>query len=252
MTSDAEGSEALTLAAVLAERAVRHPHRPFLFWPEGLDWRWMALAEAVGEVERLGAGTAARAAEERAVPPAVVELLERIAGGETGAGGAAGPGPGPVAGADGLVDGEGLGGTPAADDVAGSASRRPRREVVVLSPPFADAGGRDLLAWAVLAGAAVVVEPSRAGLVATAAWARPTVFRGTAAEIAALAVEAAAAERAGFAGFRRRLRRWLGGEPPPPRPFGRLHTLLVADAPTHAVDAAFWGARGTRVVAEAE
>lgn len=218
MTSVPESPHHAALAAVLAEHARRHPHRPFLFWPEGLDWRWMAFVAAIGEVERLREG--GRLEEERAVPPAVVEVLEQIAEREAMTGGAP------------------------------EARARPRREIVVLAPPFADASGRDLLTWAVTAGAAVVVEPSRAGLVATAAWARPTVFRGTAAEIAALETEAAAAERAGFAGFWRRLRSSLGAAPPPRRPFGRLHTLLVAAAPAEAVDAAFWQVRGTRVVAE--
>jgi hypothetical protein len=229
MTSDPVPPGPVSLAAALAEPADRHPHRPFLFWPEGLDWRWMSFAEAAGEVERLREGRPPRGVDERAVPAAVVELLELIAAGL-------------------LARGRGLAAVPAPE--AGAPPERSRREIVVLAPPLAGEGQRDLLAWAVLADAAVVVEPSRAGLVATAAWARPTVFRGTVAEIAALATEAAAAERAGFAGFWRRVRRWLGGDPPPPRPFGRLHTLVVADAPAAAVDAAFWRTRGTRLLAE--
>ncbi|HEX6203757.1 MAG TPA: hypothetical protein VF100_12200 [Thermoanaerobaculia bacterium] len=236
MTSDPVPPGPVSLAAALAERADRHPHRPFLFWPEGLDWRWMSFAEAVGEVERLREGRPARAVDERAVPAAVIEVLEQIAKGDGGA-------------TRGLVERAIELSAVLASDAEGE-SRGERREIVVAAPPIAGEGGRFLLAWAVLADAAVVVEPSRTGLVATAAWARPTVFRGTVAEIAALATEAAAAERAGFAGFRRRVRRWLGGDPPPPRPFGRLHTLVVGDGPADAVDAAFWRTRGTRLLAE--
>lgn len=236
MTSDPAPSLPASPAAALAAHAERHPHRPFLFWPEGLDWRWMSFADAVGEVERLREGRPPRLVEERAVPAAVVEVLEQIAKGDGGA-------------TRGLVERA----IELAADLApgaGGESRGERREIVVAAPPIAGEGGRLLLAWAVLAGAAVVVEPSRIGLVATAAWARPTVFHGTVAEIAVLATEAAAAERAGFAGFWRRLSRRLGGDPPPPRPFGRLHTLVVSDGPADAVDTGFWRTRGTRLLVE--
>lgn len=254
MTSDAAPSHPVSHpaapAAALAAHAARHPHRPFLFWPEGLDWRWMSFAEAVAEVERLREGVARRVEEqESAVPPAVVEVLEEIAEGERVGGGAVVAGAGQAGGGP-VARGRAVAGAVGSEGAAGVGARRPRQEVVVLAPPFTEEGGGELLAWAVLAGAALVVEPSRGGLVATAGWARPTVFRGTVAEIAALAREAAAAERSGLAGFWRRLRRWLGGEPPPPRPFGRLHTVVVSDGPADTLDAAFWRTRGTRLLVE--
>lgn len=213
-----------SLAATLRDHAARHPHRPFLFWPEGLDWRWMAFARAVEAAERpeVGAGAA---------PPAAEEVLREIAEGDAGS----------------VAAGERLEALLAASD---RRVPRPRREVVVLAPPVRREGG--LLPWAVLVGAVVVVEPSAAARVATAAWARPTVFRGDAAEVAALAAEAAKAERAGWRGAWRRLRRTLGAEPPPPPPFGRLHTLLLRPPPAGAdADLDFWRRRGVAVLADA-
>jgi hypothetical protein len=100
------------------------------------------------------------------------------------------------------------------------------REVVVLGSPLADPVARAMLAWATLAGAAVVLEPDPALRAATAAWARPTVFHGTAAEIAHLRARVTARGRR--------------------RPFRRLRVLLVAGA-LEKEDAAFWQARGVRV-----
>ena len=117
--------------------------------------------------------------------------------------------------------------------LAGAAPRRPLREVVVAAGPLADPAERDLLAWAVVAGAAIVLEPAAARLVDTAAWARPTVFLGTAEEAGRLLDRAAAADREGWAGLAGRLRRIAGRPAAPGLPFGRLHTLLVrgAEAP---------------------
>lgn len=240
-----------SLAAALAGHAERHPHRAFLFWPEGLDWRWASFAEAAAAVERLREGGAALPEERGAMPEAVVAALREIAG------------PPPVGDSPAFRE------TPAfremAELAAGAlaaaaagfrvvlavgAPARPRRQVLVVTPPFADEAARLFFAAAVVDGAAVVVEPSAAGLVATAAWARPTIFRGGRAEVVALAGAAAAAERSGFAGWQWRVRRLLGAEPPPPLPFGRLHTLLV-DGPLPAEeDLAFWRLRGARVLAD--
>jgi hypothetical protein len=247
-----------TLAAALAGHAARHPHRPFLFWPDGLDWRWMDYAEAAGEVARLeragppaeglDEGAVTAGAGEAAVPDAVGEALEAVAG------------PRPAGGSPAFLEIAALGARAQAAAAAAfgaglalAAPRRPRREIVVLAPPFAEERGADpgaslLFAWAVLAGAALVLEPSPPALVATAAWARPTLFRGPAADLAALAREAEAAERHGFSPWLRRLRHHLAPEAPPPLPFARLHTLLLAGPPPPAESLTFWHTRGTRVL----
>jgi hypothetical protein len=118
-----------------------------------------------------------------------------------------------------------------AKDAAGGT--RPRREVVVSCGMLGAAGERALLAWATVAGAAVVLEPEAASLVATAAWARPTVFAGTVAEIGAL----------------RRVVEWRRRWWPSRRlPFGRLRLLLVRGGePLMEGEADFWRARGVRV-----
>lgn len=255
MASSPPGPPPPSPPAALAEQAARHPERPFLFWPEGLDWRWASFAEVAADVDRLRGGTPARLEETSAAPAAVVAALSEIAGSPP-----AGGSPAPGAAARGLPASDraaeraatGPAETAAAlgRALAGPTPLRPRREVVVVAPPFADEGAGAFFAWAVVAGAAIVVEPSPSALVATAAWARPTVFRGDAAQAAALAGEAEAAERAGFAAWWRRLRRLLGAEPPPPLPFHRLHTLLLAGPPPAEEDLRFWRQRGTRVLAD--
>jgi hypothetical protein len=109
-----------------------------------------------------------------------------------------------------------------------------RREIVVLGGPLEDAAERAMLAWATVAGAAVVLEPNPAFRVATAVWVRPTVFHGTAAELADLRARVEK-ERTGF---------WRRG---PRLPFGRLRTVLVAGA-LAGDDEAFWRERGVRLV----
>jgi len=99
------------------------------------------------------------------------------------------------------------------------------REIAVLAPPLAAEANRRFLAWATVAGAALVLEPDPAALAATAAWARPTVFLGDATAIAALRRALPPQGR-----LSRLFRR------PPALPFGRLHTLLVAGSPELAPD----------------
>ena len=85
-----------------------------------------------------------------------------------------------------------------------------------------------MLSWSVVTGAAVVLEPDPERRVATAAWARPTVFHGSAAEVGALCRAA---------------------EKRPGRPFGRLRTvLLTADDEARASEAAWLTGRGVEIV----
>jgi len=132
------------------------------------------------------------------------------------------------------------------DPVAGEAQEsrtRRGRDIVVSARSLADSGERSLLAWALLAGAAVVLEPRSGAHVATATWARPTVFAGSAAEVEALA-RAATAYRSPFA--RRLLRRLL--RRPPARPFDRLHTVLLREGEVPEKIEREWRQRGARIL----
>lgn len=122
-----------------------------------------------------------------------------------------------------------------AETVQAEIAPRSDREIVVLGGPLENPDERALLAWATVAGAAVVLlEPTPGARVATAAWVRPTVFHGTPAEIAALRGWVAKERRSLF----RRAR----------LPFRRLHTLLVVGADDlPAEEAAFWRERGVRI-----
>jgi hypothetical protein len=111
-----------------------------------------------------------------------------------------------------------------------------RRHVLVLGGFAGDPAERALLAWAVAAGAALLLEPDPMSYVPTAVWARPTVFAGTAADLVRLR---AAAERdeAGFKIFGRRRR----------LPFGRLSAVLVTEGELPSEEETFWGERGVRL-----
>ena len=122
----------------------------------------------------------------------------------------------------------------AAMDALLPASREPRREreIVVTGGRLEDPAVRRLLSWTLLSGAALVLEDDAATAVATAAWARPTVFQGDARELAAL--RKAVEEVSG------RSRRQL--------PFGRLHTLLVlGEEELASGDCGFWQERGVHL-----
>lgn len=113
--------------------------------------------------------------------------------------------------------------------------RKSPREILVLGGPLERPEERAMLSWATVAGAAVVLEPDPALRVATAAWVRPTVFHGTAAELAGLR---SWVEKEGR-GFPRR---------GPGLPFRRLRTVLVAGGEALAEgEEAFWRGRGVRV-----
>ena len=63
---------------------------------------------------------------------------------------------------------------------------KPARDILVAGRSLADFEDRAVLAWATLTGAAILLPPTPESRVATAAWARVTVFHGTETEIAAL------------------------------------------------------------------
>ncbi|HVT14964.1 MAG TPA: hypothetical protein VHQ90_02135 [Thermoanaerobaculia bacterium] len=123
--------------------------------------------------------------------------------------------------------------TPPAGEVAAG------RDIVVCCRPLAEPGARAVLSWAAVAGAAVVLEPDPANLVATAAWARPTVFHGSAAELASL---------------RRRIERKAGARWSLPRrrlaglPWGRLRAVLLDDPEAlGGGEGDFWRRAGARI-----
>jgi hypothetical protein len=96
--------------------------------------------------------------------------------------------------------------------------RRGGREIVVLGRSLGDAPGRLVAAWAVVAGAAVVLEADAERRLAAALWARPTVFCGSRSEILALG---------GRLGV-------TAGSRPPARgrlPLGRLRSVLQEEQP---------------------
>jgi hypothetical protein len=112
-----------------------------------------------------------------------------------------------------------------------------RRHVLVLSGFAGDPAERLLLAWATVTGAAVLLEPEPAHHVPTAVWARPTVFAGTAADLARLRA-AVQEDEAGFKLFARRRR----------LPFGRLQAVLSTEGELAPEERAFWEARALPVV----
>jgi hypothetical protein len=215
-------------------------------WPEALAARgcvaWVETAAGEARLERLQGG------------PSIVE-----------AGGAlpaepAGPGlPGAAGGA--LVSGESgswrrvsqadlLAAAASVESMLAEPARPSRsREVLVAGRPLGEPAARLLAAWATAAGAALVLEPDAAPRLAAVAWARPTVFYGSAAEVAALrhrveARQGTARARLGRALLRRSGRRaWRAPRPP----FGRLRTLFQ-DAEPDPPEAAFWLARGARLL----
>jgi hypothetical protein len=100
---------------------------------------------------------------------------------------------------------------------------KPGREILVAGGTLAGFADRAMLAWATATGAALLL-PSTESRAATAAWARVTVFHGTAAEIAALRGMAEKGSR-----------------------FWRLRAVLGAGEGLAEEDAAFWTGRGVKV-----
>jgi hypothetical protein len=117
---------------------------------------------------------------------------------------------------------------------SGSHADSRERGILVAGWPLQEWAGRLLAAWAVAAGAALVLEADPALRLGAVLWARPTVFHGTAEELAALRLRVEAA-------------RWPRWRRRPVPPFGRLHTLFQRESPA-ADDAAFWRQRGARLL----
>ncbi len=242
------------LPAALLRHAAADPEEPWLFRSEGWDWRWHPWGEAAHRMtawrERLSTlppGTRA-AFHDRSHPDTVVlDLAIQAAGlvsvpvsGERGDAEAwieiengeikisppASPSPGSSGSA--LTRIAEL--VAAGERLRGEIGEAGSREIVVLGGALADPVERTMMAWATLAGAAVVLEPDPALRPAVAAWARPTLFHGTPAEIADLRARAGKARK---------------GRPP----FRRLRTLLINGTERlEAADEAFWEERGVKVL----
>lgn len=215
---------AQSLPEALRAHARDRPWEPWLFFPAGLDWSWISWGEALAQME----AWAARLGTEPADPlPAPLDLplpsawVLELARQEAGL----------------IPPPEQARLRESALAVQASIQASGRREILVTGGPLEDPASRTVLAWATLAGTAVVAEPDRAAVAATAAWARPTVFHGRAEDLRAL--RRLAEEREG--------RRWLRRRRPR-RPFGRLSTLLVSGPEERpAADLAFWAARGVHL-----
>ncbi len=223
-----ESAPPASLPAALFRHAAERPGEPFLFVREGWDWRWSTFAELADLVSSWAAAPppdAGLPSPDLPLPRAVALDLARQAAHFADTADTAGE-PALLAAAHALRTA-----LPAA----------PGRDVAVLAAPLAGPA-RLLLAWAVLAGAALVLEPEPAALAATAAWARPTVFLGDAA--AAAALRARVPREALLA----RLGRRLGLRRRPALPFGRLRALVVSGPPLPEGEAAFWSARGVALL----
>lgn len=313
-------SEIQSLPGALRRQAAADPESPFLFWPDGWNWRWWSWRETAERMARWSAPLAGLppacgvAFAGAAYPKAIaLDLAVQSAGltpvplvSGSGGGGAGGHGQaaeGAVSALqaaaragclawlevvgeearvtrldpamDGVAGPDAIPGTaatiaaaaPPGDSgvlvtgdaggwrrlsqpellaaaaaveraIASSPGRHPdsgEREILVAGWPLQEWAGRLLAAWAVAAGAALVLEADPALRLGAVLWARPTVFHGTAGELAALRLRVEAA---------RRPRRWRRRPVPP---LGRLRTLFQCGAPA-ADDAAFWQARGVRLL----
>jgi hypothetical protein len=241
-----------SLPAALLQRAEADPEEPWLFRSEGWDWKWHPWGELAGWLESwaerlLIHPPGFRAAFlDRSDPESVIlDLALQAAGLVSVPVRERGdeplwidpPPPGTVSGRPLEREPGGAvvrtGEWAAADLVVAGESLREviqpqkKREIVVLGGPLQDPAERTMLAWATLAGAAVVLEPNPSFRAATAAWVRPTVFHGSPEQIAEL---------------RRSVKKVRKGR----LPFRRLRTILTAEEMA-AEDLAFWNEQGVAV-----
>lgn len=243
-------AEPPTLPAAVLRHAEANPEQPWLFRPEGWDWRWWSWKEAAVRMstwaeQMSGLPEGSLLSFSYTAFPDLVVLDLAIQ--------AARMVPVPVSGP--VLEGWGerldldpsppspLSHRPPSGRESGNVAdefargraeplRKTARDIVVLSGPLERPEERAMLSWATLAGAAIVLEPNPAVRVATAAWVRPTVFHGTAEEIAALRTWV---EKEGKGGWLRRRARL---------PFGRLRRILVTGKGLSAEEARFWEDRG--------
>ncbi|HYH46695.1 MAG TPA: hypothetical protein VEG34_13500, partial [Thermoanaerobaculia bacterium] len=156
-----------SLPAAVRRHAAAHPHAPWLFERPDLDWIWISWRQAA---DRLAAPPADTDAPDRPGPAALLHHLQLL---ETGR----------------IPEGDVLTGAAALADRLGPPEVR---DILVSGRSLSDQAEHRLLAWATLTGAVILFEPDPPAYVPAAAWARPTVFQGTAGEIAALRREAQA------------------------------------------------------------
>lgn len=220
------------LPAALLDHAARHPDEPWLFYREGWDWRWHSWGEIAGRVTLRAEGLASLPPGTRVTVPdiplpdsVVLDLAVQAAGLDTEPEGEAGRFV-ELSQADLLAAVQRI-----QDEIP--LPPKPRREILVAGRSLFDPTDRALLAWATVAGAAVLLEPQPGARAATAAWARPTLFHGTAEEIASL-------RRLAGSG-----RRWWCRTPG--LPFGRLRVLFVTGGDLPEEEAAFWKGRGVKL-----
>lgn len=114
------------------------------------------------------------------------------------------------------------------------------REILILGGSLAGWAERGMLTWATAAGSVVLLEGDPESRIADAAWARVTLFHGTARELGQLR-KTVEDDRRG-----RWMDRLLGRTR---LPFGRLRTVVVAGPePLPATETTFWEGRGVRIV----
>lgn len=214
----------------MRDRAGAHPHRPWLFFPYGHDWRWLSWEDGAREMDqRVADGKSPWPAE-----PTVDAVLDALAMRRTAD---------PATASDTLVAARRW-----SDLLDG---RRSRREPVDLwvAGCMDRPRERELWAWSILSGAGLILPGEDARRVGATLWARPTVASGDGAETARLVI--GLRERAASRGFwSRRLGRLRRG---PDLPLGRLHTLVVTGSEPVAEDDQTWlEAAGVRVLHDLE
>ncbi len=245
---EAEGGELLSL---LSRRAAESPAQPWLFAPDGLDWRWWSWARAESAVAGvaagllaagLAAGTPLEIAPE-ASPGGVLAWLAALGAGlRPVIGGPAAPfrlltagGPRPErtafllerreAGSEAerqLLPAPHRGGRRTTQPETAARHRREGRPVLLRARACAAPEDRALVVWTLRAEAALVLEPAPAAFAAALHWARPTHLAEPSETLDLLAEAlprlAGGRDPEGRLARRSRLRsvRWLGAVPPRP------------------------------------
>jgi len=260
---EAEGGE---LLALLSQRAAESPAQPWLFAPDGLDWRWWSWARAQSTVAGvsaglLAAGLAAGSPLEipsEATPGSVLAWLAALGAGLMPVRGnpaaparllAAG-GPRPERTAFLLERGEQgeearreflpvphRSGRSTTAPEAAARHRREGRPVLLRASGAAGPEDRALVAWTLRAEAALVLEPAPAALAAALLWTRPThlVEPSATLDLVARALPRLAGGRDPEGRLARRSRldsvRWLGAVAPQPETLALFSRLGAKPEP---------------------